>query len=121
MKTAYGLFIALSLLSTNALAALSAEQQQEITHLIDFIRSAPCSIERNGKRYQGAEATKHILKKQTYFKKKIDSAESFIRYSATKSELSGRPYMAYCAGEPPLASKTWLLRELERYRKKRQH
>ncbi len=120
MKTASALF-ALSLLSTNALATLSAEQQQEITHLIDFIRSSPCSMERNGRRYQGTEAIKHILNKQAYFKEKIDSAEQFIRYSATKSELSGRPYMAYCVGEPALESKVWLLRELKQYRKEREH
>jgi hypothetical protein len=46
----------------------------------------------------------------------VDSAESFIKYNATKSTMSGQPYTIICPGEPEQASSTWLLEELQRYR-----
>lgn len=76
-------------------------------------------FERNVVQHNCSNAKEHILKKYEYFKEKdkIHSAEDFIRYAATKSELSGRKYRAHCTDMTEDSSK-WLSRELVSYRKK---
>ena len=39
-----------------------------------------------------------------------------IKYSATKSTMSGRHYKIHCEGKETVTSKEWLLGELKRYR-----
>ncbi len=96
-----------------------ADTKKEIDHLLDFVAKSTCKCERNGTLYSCREAKGHILMKYKYFKKrdKIHSTEDFIRYSASKSELSGRKYRAHCPGRVENSS-DWLLRELASYRKK---
>jgi hypothetical protein len=44
--------------------------------------------------------------------------EDFIRLSATKSLMSGKPYMVKTKAGQLLKSETWLLKALEAYRHK---
>lgn len=96
-----------------------ADTKMEIDHLLDFVAKTTCKYERNGTLHAGPEAKEHILKKYEYFnnKEKIHSAEDFILYSATKSELSGKRYRVQCSVVTEDSS-DWLLRELADYRKK---
>ncbi len=112
MNWRYLFFILLSSLSLNAMATT----QDEINHLLNYVKTTDCQYERNGEKHGNAEAVEHISKKYDYFKKKIDSAEDFIKYSATKSKLSGKYYMIHCDGQAPVRSEDWLLQELQRYR-----
>lgn len=105
--------ILLSMLSLNAFAAT----QDEINHLLSFVASTDCEYERNGTMHNGAEAVKHINKKYEYFSDEIKSAEDFIKYSATKSKMSGKHYKIHCSNEKVIKSKDWLLIELKAYRK----
>ena len=93
-----------------------ADTQQEINHLLDFVASTTCQYERNGSVYDGARAVKHINRKYEYFKDEINSAEDFIKYSATKSTMSGKHYKIHCSNAPVQNSSDWLLDELKRYR-----
>lgn len=99
--------------------AILADTKKEIDHLLGFVANSTCKFERNGVQYNCNDAKEHILKKYEYFKEKdkIHSAEDFIRYAATKSELSGRKYRAHCT-DMTEDSSNWLLRELVSYRKK---
>jgi hypothetical protein len=47
----------------------------------------------------------------------VNNAEDFIKYAATKSKFSGKYYQIICPGENPIKSESWLLLELNRYRK----
>ncbi|ABV36380.1 conserved hypothetical protein [Shewanella sediminis HAW-EB3] len=67
--------------------------------------------------YNGAEAVEHINKKYEYFSDDIKSTEDFIKYSATKSKMSGKFYKIHCGNKSPVKSRDWLLTELEAYRK----
>jgi hypothetical protein len=100
-----------------ALADVPPHQVKEVDHLIEYIRNTPCLLERNDKKYTGKEVIKHILKKYDYFRDEIKSTEDFIKYSASKSELSGKLYVAYCEGRKPVEGNTWLMGELTNYRK----
>jgi len=97
-------------------AEVPPEQQQEVDHLINFIKTTSCLFIRNGKPHDGASALAHIQKKYDYFRRKINSTEQFIDYSATKSTMSGKYYMVKCNDQAPIKSKDWLIRELEKYR-----
>lgn len=92
--------------------------QSEIDHLLLFVENTECMFERNGTSHSGKEAVEHIKKKYNYYKDEIDSAEKFIKLSATKSTLSGKYYMILCNGRPIIKSQDWLLQELKNYRRK---
>ena len=94
-----------------------ADTEMEIKHLIEYIENSKCTFIRNGKKYNSKEALVHILNKYEYTKRWIKSAEDFIKYSATKSSMSGRPYTVRCDGREILCAE-WLSEELNRFRKK---
>ena len=94
-----------------------AGMQSEIDHLFRTIETSGCTFNRNGNIYDGQEAGEHIRKKYAHAKRRIKSTEDFIRYAATKSSMSGRPYQVTCDGiEMPTAE--WLTEELVRFREK---
>ena len=93
-----------------------ASTQDEINHLLEFVASTSCSYERNGTMHNGQEAVKHIQKKYDYFSDDIQSTEDFIKYSATKSKMSGKFYKIHCADSKSIKSQDWLLSELKAYR-----
>jgi hypothetical protein len=98
-------------------ADILPEQKLEIEHLLSFVKTSPCEINRNGDLHKGNEAVSHIKKKYEYFKSDIKTSEQFIEYAATKSTFSGRHYMVKCGESKSFKTKTWLLEELRNYRK----
>ena len=107
------LIITFSLLGNAAVA----DTQQEIDHLLEFVASSDCLYERNGAKHSGPEARDHIRMKYEHYRKKVETAEDFIRYAATKSSISGQPYIVTCEGTEIRASQ-WLMDELVRFREK---
>ncbi|WP_444934160.1 DUF5329 family protein [Microbulbifer sp. ANSA003] len=105
--------ISLSMPSTLAQADTPIK---EINHLIEFVSTSECTFIRNDSEHTSQEAVEHMEKKYKYFSNKIDSAEDFIKLSATKSTFSGKPYHIQCTDKPKEASQQWLLDELARYR-----
>jgi hypothetical protein len=106
-------------LSTLSLNAFSATQD-EINHLLSFVASTDCKYERNGTLHNGKEAVEHINKKYAYYTDDIESTEDFIKYSATKSKMSGKYYKIHCTNKSSMKSQDWLLAELMVYRKANQ-
>lgn len=90
--------------------------QDEIDHLLKTVKNTECIFERNGNKYKGSQAFKHIKKKIDYYKDEINSAEKFIELTATKSMMSGQYYMIECKGNKIIKNKKWLLDELMKYR-----
>lgn len=103
------------LLSTFSLDVI-ASTQDEINYLLSFVASTDCEYERNGTMHNGKEAVEHINKKYEYYSDDIQSTEDFIKYSATKSKISGKYYKIYCRSNAPVKSQDWLLSELKVYR-----
>jgi hypothetical protein len=93
-----------------------ADANNEIEHLLDYVASTSCKYERNGDIYSGQEAVEHIKKKYDYFFDDIETTEDFIKYSATKSKMSGKYYKIHCTNKPAVKSSTWLFAELGRFR-----
>ena len=96
---------------------LAASPEAEIDHLLDFIAASPCAFIRNGVAYEGARAVGHIRGKYDYYRDEIHSAEDFIALAATKSAISGKPYVVECeATRIPAAE--WLTQELSAFRQR---
>ena len=93
-----------------------ASSQDEINHLLNFVASTDCKYERNGTMHNGKEAVVHINKKYAYYADDIESTEDFIKYSATKSKMSGKYYKIHCSNMTPIKSQDWLLNELTAFR-----
>ena len=97
-------------------ADVTVKQELEINHLLAFVESTACEINRNGKIYGGSKALSHIQKKYDYFKDEIKTTEQFIELSATKSMMSGEFYTVKCNDTKPITTREWLLIELRNYR-----
>jgi hypothetical protein len=96
-----------------------ADMASEIDHLIEYIESSDCTFIRNEKVHDNQNASDHIQKKYAHTKRWIKSTEDFIKYAATESSMSGRPYYVKCDGiRIPTAQ--WLTEELARFRNKTQ-
>ncbi len=102
-------------------ADVPPEQRPEVEHLLDFVEHSGCTIHRNGDDHPATEAREHILKKYDYFRDRIRSTEDFIEYSASRSTLSGRDYTVTCPGKATIPTRTWLRKELQRYRQANRH
>jgi hypothetical protein len=89
--------------------------KQEISHLLQYIENSGCTFIRNGKAYDAVEARVHIQKKYDYFKVRTKTTEDFIKYAATKSSMSGKPYKVRCETREILCAE-WLTVELEKFR-----
>lgn len=96
--------------------AAESSLDSEISYLLEKIETTECTFNRNGSRHQGAEAVAHIQRKYDYYRDDIDSAEDFIRLSASKSTMTRRAYTIECQGLEPMKSEQWLLQHLQDYR-----
>ena len=110
------LFLVLTLLIPLTVLAEPSQAEREIQHLIAFIGNSPCRFIRNGQAYDAADARQHILRKYDAARRRIETAEHFIRYCATQSSMSGKPYHIQCSDRTVLCA-DWLQGELQRFRR----
>ena len=96
---------------------LAASPEAEIDHLLDFIGASPCTFIRNDVAYDGAQAVDHIKDKYDHYRDDIHSAEDFIALAASKSAMSGKPYLVTCDGTTEPAA-DWITRELNAFRQR---
>ena len=104
---------------TIALGETAADRQKSadsINYLLAFVERSDCTFIRNDTPHTAKEAAGHMRRKYDHFKDEIKTAEDFIRLSATKSLISGKPYMVKTKTGLLMKSETWLLKALESYR-----
>ena len=75
------------------------------------------SFLRNGTAHTAAEAAEHMQAKYAHFKNKIATAEDFVDLCASRSEMSGKPYMVKMGDAAPVEAGTFLKDELRTLRK----
>ncbi|HMW16293.1 MAG TPA: DUF5329 domain-containing protein [Accumulibacter sp.] len=108
-----------ALASASCLAvAASAKVQSEIDGLLGNLQSSGCEFNRNGTWHSPSEAKAHLQRKREYLEGKglIKSAEDFITLGASESSSSGKAYLVRCGSGPAVASRIWLLQQLDRLR-----
>jgi hypothetical protein len=96
----------------------SAVTTTEIAHLFSALEQSNCQFYRNGSWYGPAQASSHLHRKYDYLLKKglVTSAEAFIDLAASKSSLSGKPYLVRCGGSAPIESNAWFRKKLAEFR-----
>ena len=78
--------------------------------------ASPCTFVRNGSDHTGPEARDHMQLKYDHARRRVKTAEDFIRLAASQSSMTGRPYLVRCADEPEATSRDWLLERLLGFR-----
>jgi len=93
--------------------------QAEVEHLLSAVASSGCEFYRNGEWFDSRKASEHLRNKYTALVAlgRFVTATDFIEKAATKSSMSGRPYLIRCIGGAPVPTNQWLREALERYRR----
>jgi hypothetical protein len=88
------LAVVLLSLSTVVLAdGIAPGESARIEYLLTSIAALPdTQFVRNGSAYDAKAAVEHLRSKLRYAGSRVRTAEDFIRYCASESSLSGKPY-----------------------------
>lgn len=92
-----------------------AAENEEIEYLLSFIAASDCVFIRNGTEHPPKEASEHLEMKYNHVKKRIKTADVFIKKIASKSSITRRKYQVHCRGEQ-FPTEQWLERALASYR-----
>ncbi len=113
-------FLRLAIFSL-AIACINAATPGEsldrtINYLLSYIATSHATFIRNGTTHTPAEGAEHVKAKYEHFKKEIKTPEDFIRLAATKSLLSGQPYLVKPDGGKERRLDEWLAEALKAHR-----
>lgn len=108
-----GVLLALVLAAPTAPAV-----RAEIDQLLARLETSGCQFNRNGSWYPAAEAKNHLLRKLEYIDDRsgVASTEQFIALVASRSSITGKPYLVLCASAVAVESETWLASRLREIR-----
>jgi hypothetical protein len=111
---------ALALLATMAPLAAATPSEQEhklIMALIARVQGmTTMKFLRNDEAHNAAEAAEHMQAKYKHFNKEIVTAEDFIERCASRSEVTGKPYMIKLADGKAREARDFLMQELHAMR-----
>jgi hypothetical protein len=116
MRTALMSFIVVSALLLSLQAAPEEKLDETISYLLNYVAGSNATFIRNGTSHRPAEAVAHIKAKYEHFKSEIKTPEDFIRLSASKSLMSGQPYLVRTPDGKETRLDEWLRKALEAHR-----
>jgi hypothetical protein len=90
--------------------------EQTINYLLGYIGKSDATFIRNGQTHTPQEAVNHIKTKYEHFKNEIKTPEDFIRLAASKSLLTGKPYLVRAPDGKEMRLDVWLTDALKEYR-----
>ncbi|MBU1695000.1 MAG: DUF5329 domain-containing protein [Verrucomicrobia bacterium] len=96
--------------------AAAASPDNEISYLLNVVRTSAVTFVRNGEDHTAPEAAAHMQKKRDHFEKEIKSAEDFIDKAASRSLLSGKEYVIRFSDGSTCSCSDWLLAILKQFR-----
>lgn len=115
--------LAVRLFFTAAFALVATRQtfageslEQTIDYLLHHVETSDATFIRNGAEHTPAKAVAHIREKYAHFKTQIKTPEDFIRLSASKSLLSGKPYLVRTRDGKEAHLDVWLTGALQQHR-----
>lgn len=109
----FGLFM----FGLGAAPATAADNPEaEIAYILTRVETSSMTFVRNGRDYSGKDAAAHMKRKYKHFKRKIKSAEDFIRLAATKSEATDRPYLVKDPSQNQIPCDQWMSQLLSNHR-----
>src|SRR5206468_5755486 len=81
------------LLSAVIALALDSQTKAEIGELITYVETSGVRFIRNGTEYSGAGAAQHLRDKLGKAGNRVKTTEDFITGVASKSYITGKPYL----------------------------
>ena len=107
-----------TLLLTAAIAlALDPQTKAEIDELISFVQTSGVRFIRNGTEYSAAEGAQHLRDKLARAGDRVKTTDDFITGIASKSYLSGKPYLVKFPDGHTQPTGEWLRAHLAKARK----
>ena len=97
-------------------AGAAPTTDETVAYLIKHTAESKLTFIRNGSEHDSAEAAKLMQRKYDYVKKEVKTPEDFIRLAATKSHLSGKPYLVKMPDGKIVQSADWLAAALQEFR-----
>jgi len=94
-------------------AAPSAREKQRIDALIAAVEKSGLIFIRNGSEHSAADAASHMRLKFNNAGNRINTAEQFIDYLASKSSITGSPYFLKFPDGHTEKAGLWLHRKLK--------
>src|SRR5688572_7028870 len=110
-------FIAASLIAAAIPQESALSEKENIEALIAHVAALDAVFIRNGEEYPPAEAADHMRRKLDYAGSRIATAAQFIEHIASKSSMSGEPYLIRFKDGREVESGTYLsgvLRDLDK-------
>lgn len=101
------------LLSTSAYAISESEHQKVMFLLNKLSEYDNLTFVRNGSEYKADAAVEHLLRKYDYAKDDLKTAKDFILHCASRSSLSGKPYLVIYKNGKKENSQDFLFRLLK--------
>lgn len=105
--------------ASTAAPAVDPQAKSEIDELLDFIETSGARFIRNGTEYSAAEGVQHLREKLARAGDRVKTADDFIAGIASKSYLSGKPYMVKFADGRTQPTGEWLKAHLAEVRRKK--
>lgn len=90
--------------------------ESAIQYLLKHVADSGLTFIRNSERHASFDAAEHMNSKYEYFRGKIKTPEDFIARCASKSLMSGKPYLVVLEHGEEMRTDAWLLRALMVYR-----
>ena len=112
-------FIFLSISTGQIFATDSLDES--IKFLLDYVAKSDATFIRNGEAHAPQEAVNHIKAKYEHFKSEIKTPEDFIRLAASKSLLTGQPYLVRTRDGKQMQLDAWLTAALKAHRSESEH
>jgi len=114
--------IALALFMSLFMGPGAAEPTEKVDTTIQYLMKAVAgsglTFIRNGNRATPETAAEHMNRKYEHFRDDIETPEDFIELCATKSLLSGKPYMVVDGQGRERRTSDWLRAELAVYQER---
>ena len=94
---------------------------ESIKFFLDYVAKSDATFIRNGQTHTPQEAANHIKAKYEHFKSEIKTPEDFIRLAASKSLLTGQPYLVRTRDGKQMQLDAWLTAALKAHRSESEH
>ena len=112
-------FLFTLLLMTRIALALDPQAKAEIDELIAFVRTSDVRFIRNGSEYSATEGADHLRDKLAKAGDRVKTTDDFIAGIASKSYLSGKPYLVKFSDGHTQPTGDWLRAHLGEMQKKK--
>jgi hypothetical protein len=114
MKIKLVIIFVILVLFTAAVGAQDTIEKKKIAMLISSIEPLKGAVFiRNGAEYDGKKAAEHLRLKLKNAGSKVQTADDFIRLCASKSSITGKPYMIRLSNGKTIKSEEYFREKLK--------